>query len=261
MKKPSRLDYAYAVGRIRVLEKKLVSRAVFSEAAEEHDFSSALKVIFDAGDFPEEMVEVRDSHELDEFLDREKEAVCRLLDTILLESDIFDIFLEEQSPQKAMTVAERLDYDFIKSYLRHWIDLSNLKIFCRIKYLGLSRERFESLILNGGFLDEKILLQNFDLSHGEVGEKIQASPYQEFWNRATDILEERETFVELERGIEDFLMKYLRKAKYIVFGPEPVLAYGLAKKKELKMLRLLGVGKLNHVPPEHLKERISETYI
>ncbi|GAF83928.1 unnamed protein product, partial [marine sediment metagenome] len=30
MKKSSRLSYAYAVGRVRVLENKLVERAIFS---------------------------------------------------------------------------------------------------------------------------------------------------------------------------------------------------------------------------------------
>lgn len=261
MKKPSRLDYAYAVGRIRVLEKKLVERAVFSEASEENDFPSALKVIFDAGDFPEEMIELKDSDELDEFLEKEEEALHRLMDAILLDSNVFDIYLEESNPGEAMSIAESMDYSFIKDYLRHKIDLSNLKIFCRIKYLGYSIQKFENLILKGGFLDEKILLQNFDLTYGEIGDKLRASPHQDLWNRAMDVLEERETFVELERGIEDFLMKYLRKAKYIVFGPEPVFAYGLAKRKELRVVRLLGVGKLNYIPAELLKERISETYV
>lgn len=261
MKKPSRLDYAYAVGRVRVLENKLIERAIFSEASGESDFSSALKVIFDAGDFSEEMIELEDSEELDEFLEKEESVLCGLMNAILLENDIFDIYLEESNLRKAISIAERTDYAFIKDYLRHRIDLCNLKIFCRIKYLGHSREKFERLVLKGGFLDEKILLQNFDLTYGEIGDKLRANPYQELWNRATDVLEERETFVELERGIEDFLMKYLRKAKYIVFGPEPVFAYGLAKRKELRMVRLLGVGKFNRIPQEILKMRISETYV
>jgi vacuolar-type H+-ATPase subunit C/Vma6 len=261
MKRPSRLDYAYAIGRVRVLEQKLVERTVFSEASEENDFSSALKAIFDAGEYPEDMVRLQDSDELDEFLEKEERVLHRLMDQILLEKDVFDIYLQEDNPQEAMSIAGRMDYAFIKDYLRHKIDLGNLKIFCRVKYSGHSVKKFESLILKGGFLDEKVLLQNFDLSCGEFGDKLQAFPYQELWNRATDVLEERETFVELERGIEDFIMKYLRGAKYIVFGPEPVFAYGLAKRKELRMVRLLGVGKLNNIPPGLLKERISETYV
>ena len=261
MKKPSRLRYAYAVGRVRVLENKLVERAIFSEASEENDFSSAMKVIFDAGSFSEEMVQIRDSDELDEYLEKEEKNLYRLLEEILLEGDILTIFLEESHPEKAMSVAERTDYSFIKDYIRHKIDLGNIKIFCRVKYSGLSLKKFESLVLKGGFLDEKILLQKFDLSFSEIGERLRATPYHALWTKATDALEERETFVELERGIEDFLMNYLKRAKYIVFGPEPVFTYGLAKRRELSLVRLLGVGKINQIPTPILKERISETYV
>jgi V/A-type H+-transporting ATPase subunit C len=130
-----------------------------------------------------------------------------------------------------------------------------------VKYSSLSLKKFEGLILNGGFMDEKILLQNFDLSFSEIGERLRATPYHELWAKATDALEERETFVELERGIEDFLMNYLKRAKYIVFGPEPVFTYGLAKRRELRLVRLLGVGIINQIPPPILKDRMSETYV
>lgn len=261
MKKPSRLDYAYAVGRVRVLEKDLVERAVFSEAAEEKDFASSLKIIFDAGKFSEESVIVKDTKELDDFLQNEEEQLLRLLEKILLEKDIMELFLEDKKPDEALKITKRVKYTFFNDYIKHKIDLANLKIVLRLKYLSAPKERFEQLILKGGFLDEKILLQNYEESFAELGEKIQASPYSELWNKAINTLEEKETFIDLERGIEDWLMKYLRKAKYIVFGPEPVFAYGLAKRQELRLLRLLGVGKLNAIPAELLKQRISETYV
>jgi len=74
MKKISRIDYTYAVGRVRALEKKLISRDVFLESAEEEDFLSATKIIFDAGYFLEEMEEIKDTKELDVFLKKEKEG-------------------------------------------------------------------------------------------------------------------------------------------------------------------------------------------
>ena len=58
MKKAPVLDYAYAVGRVRALENKLVPKAVFWTAAEEKDIRSALKVIFDAGSFSEEHIDM-----------------------------------------------------------------------------------------------------------------------------------------------------------------------------------------------------------
>ncbi|MFP4082237.1 MAG: V-type ATPase subunit [Candidatus Aminicenantes bacterium] len=261
MKKPSRLDYAYAVGRVRSLERTLITRAVFSEASEEKDFLSAMRTIFEAGDYEEEMVKIQNSDHLDDFIAEEKRNVLQQMIGLFLDEDIIDIIEQEFHPDKALASADRTEYVFVRDYLRHKIDLANLKILCRSKYLGFSPEKFASLELRGGFLDPRIFVQNYELSYSEIGEKFRSSPYLALWNRATDILEEKETFVELERGIEDFLMTYLIKAKYIVFGPEPVFAYVLAKSKELDLVRLVGVGKLNQVPPSILKQRISETYV
>lgn len=260
MKKPSRLSYAYAVGRVRALEKDLVDKTVFREALEERDFASALKIIFDAGNFSEELIQIKDSAELDAFLEKEKEELDRLLSEILPDEDLMRIYYNDGSPDKELAFARRSGYRFVQDYVRYRIDLGNIKIFFRAKYLGLPEDRLEGLLLGGGFVDELLFLRNYSLSLAEVGEKLRASPYKDLWTRAADALGERETFIELERGIEDFLMTYLKKAKYIVFGPEPVFAYGLARKRELSLVRLLGIGKFNQIPDEILKERMSETY-
>ena len=261
MKKPSRLSYAYAVGRVRALEIGLVEQAVFKEASEEKDLACALKVIFDAGNFSDELVQIRDSNELDEYIEKEEDDVCRLLTEILIEEDLLKVFLEEDNPGEVVAVTQKAGYPFFQDYIRHKLDLGNLKILFRAKYSGLPRDRYESLILQGGFLDYKFMLECFDLSFTDIGEKLQATPYKELWARAADALEEHETFLELELGIEDFMITFLKKAKYIVFGPEPVFAYGLAKKSELRLLRLLGIGKINKIPDELLKLRISATYV
>jgi len=260
MRKPSRLDYAYAVGRVRALEKKLVSKPAFREAATEKDLPSALKVIFDAGHFLQESVEFQESSHLDEFLEREEQRLYKLLSELLIEGEIAQIIIQENELEHTLDLSQKLAYPFITDYIRYRIDLGNLKIFCRAKYLGLPLTKLKSLLLNGGFLDRDVLFKSFDLSFSEVEERLYASRYQQVWARATDALVEKETFIALEREFEDFLMLYLRKAKYIVFGPEPIFAYALGKKRELRLVRLLGVGKINQIPPETLKERISETY-
>ncbi len=261
MRRPARLDYAYSVGRVRALECQLVSKPVFMEAAEEKEFVSALKVIFEAGQFKEEKIEIHNSEQLDEFLEKEQQVLDRFTSEILLEDEIRKIAAEERALEEMLTLSETLNYPFITDYLRHRIDLGNLKVLCRIKYLGLPQNRLEMILMQGGFLEASFFLDVFDLSFGEVGDRLKASSYQAVWDRATDELLDRETFVVLEREQENFLMRYLKKAKYIVFGPEPVFAYILAKKRELQLIRFLGVGKLNQVPAEIIRERISETYV
>lgn len=255
------MDYAYAVGRVRALEKYLVARPSFIEAADEGNLSSALKIIFDEGQFHQEKLEVQDSQDLDVFLEKEESVLRRLITRILWEPEIERVVLGVDQPVAALELSRKWSLSFITEYLQHKIDLGNLKIFCRAKYLGLSLDRLEGAVQKGGFLDVGLLLESFDLSYEEVGERLLASPYHSAWVLGTDALLQNETFLVLEREFENFLMLFLRRAKYIVFGPEPVFAYFEARKRELQLFRLLGVGKLNGIPPEMLKQRISETYV
>jgi V/A-type H+-transporting ATPase subunit C len=261
MKKPSRLDYAFAVGRVRALERHLVSRAVFREAVDERDVSSAMKMIFDAGRFLDEMTDVRNSQELDLFLANEERQLLKTLSEIFFEKELMRIFTyEANAPMTAFSIAQRLDYSFISDYFRHRIDLGNLKIFFRAKYLGFPKEQIDKYFLTGGFYSPDLLLDNFDLSFTGIAEKIHFTPYRKLWEAVVDALEARETFIDLERSIEDYLIRYLKKARCIVFGPEPIFAYGLAKRRELSLIRILGMGKLNRIPSDILKERLGETY-
>jgi len=261
MSRTSRLDYAYAVGRVRAMENKMIAKPAFTEAAEEKDLPSALKIIFDAGQFSQENIEIQDSERLDDFLEQEESTLYALISTLFSEKAIEKIVLGVDRPDKILDLALALKYPFITKYLRYKIDLSNLKVFCRAKYLELSSERWEAMLLSGGFLELDVLRDSFDLSFGEIGDRLHASAYHSAWVIATDELVENESFIVLEREFENFLMFYLKKARYIVFGPEPVFAYALAKKREFQLIRLLGVGKLNQIPAETLKQRISETYV
>jgi vacuolar-type H+-ATPase subunit C/Vma6 len=261
MSRPSRLDYAYAVGRVRSLENFLVQLAVFREAAEATDHQAALKVVYDAGSYPEDLIKLKDSDGLDAFVRREGINLERLLNDILLEKNILEVFLLPESPVKALQPAERSGCDFVRDYVKHVIDLGNLKILARAKYLGLPRDHFERHLLKGGRLEEEFFRESYSLTFGEVGEGLRTSSYRDVWESGTDMLQSRETFVGLEKGISDFLMSCLKEAKKFTFGPEPVFAYGQAKRHELGLIRLLGVGKMNLIPADTLKERMGETYV
>ena len=261
MKKISRLDYAYAVGRVRALEKKLISRDVFLESAEEEDFLSATKVIFDAGYFLEEMEEIKDTKELDIFLKKEKESLVKDMFGLCLEQKIMKVIEEEYCPEDALKTARETGYPFIIDYVRHRIDLGNLKILARIKYLDLPQDKLKTIIIDGGFIENEKILKSYALSYFDISESLKLSPYFEAWSNGIDALQENETFVTLEREFENYLMRYLRNARYIVFGPEPVFAYVLAKKKELHLFRIIGVGKMNRLAEQIIKNRISETYV
>jgi hypothetical protein len=261
MKHRSRLDYAYAVGRAQALGASLIPRPVFLEAADAANAAASLKHFFDNGNYPEDLLRVSDSGGLDALLDREDDVLAKTMAELLLDSIILRIYHADSDPGKALVLARSLDEPFIRDYIRHRLDLANIKCFFRMKYLGYPRKKFEEKLLEGGFVEKNFYGRVFEMRLTEAASLIPYPDYRAVWEQGALTLEERETFVSLERGIEDLLMNYLREAKKIVFGPEPVYAYGLARKRELSLIRLVGVGKLSGIPAGLIKERVSETYV
>jgi len=261
MNTPKRLDYAYAVGRVHALEIHMIARAVFEEAAEAKDLTGAMKVLVDAGRFQEDRVEFQNSRDLDGYLDSER--VVLLMDVAaLFREDVFlRIIQVRQRPRGLWALVEPLSYPFVRDYVRHLLDLNNLKLFLRARYLERPVDKVEPILLHGGFIESGRFIKNFDLSFSEMSELLHATPYQDLWDRAVHTLLEQDSFSDLERGIEDFMMNFLRRARQIVFGPEPVFAFALARLKELELVRLIGVGKLMQIPTAVLRSRISETYV
>jgi V/A-type H+-transporting ATPase subunit C len=261
VKRPSRSSYAYAVGRVRALERGLIPRSVFCEAAGEKSFLSALKLLFDAGEFFEEWTDITDSGQLDDFLGREEGVLMRLAAELLADEVLTRVLDRLDYPDLTLAAARSGGSSFVVDYLKKKIDLMNLKLLLRVKHLERPREDLEKRMLFGGNLDTGLMMKGFRLSPEEFGETIRFTDYAEFWSLAVTGLRDRDSFSALERGMEDFLMQVLLKAKYIVFGSEPVFAYALARKHELGLVRLVGVGKLNQIPPETLESRIGLTYV
>jgi len=261
MSRPARLDYAYSVGRVRALERFLIRQAVFREAAGTADAAAALKLLSDAGRYPEGLARVRNSDELEALLGAEEESLRREMAELILERNVLDAYRFGFEPEKALAAAAESGYSFLEEHVRLGIDLGNIKVLLRAKVLGLSKEKFEARLVEGGAVSRRRIIDLFPLSLPEIAGSLSSSVCCVLWDDGVKALVERETFVPLERGIEDCLMKDLRRARSIVFGPEPVYAYGLAKKKEIALVRLVGVGRMLSLPAELLRERISETYV
>ena len=65
----------------------------------------------------------------------------------------------------------------------------------------------------------------------------------------------------LEKLIDNYIMNMMRDAKIIPFGVEPVIAYIYAKETEIKIIRIIMVGKLNNIAVEVIRERLRDIYV
>ena len=61
--------------------------------------------------------------------------------------------------------------------------------------------------------------------------------------------------------MENGLIDIVKPARMVVFGPEPLFGYIVAKERENKLLRIIMVSKLNNIPPDRIRERLRDIYV
>lgn len=259
--KLSPLDYAFAIGRVKALENYLIPARIFREAAEASNVSRAIELVSEAGKSTERLREVTTPAGLEAFLNSEQAALDLTLQEIFLDKDLYGFYQEAEEVAKTAGSLELLEQPFFLDFFRLKIDLANLKIYLRCRYGGRAVSQFEERFIPGGRLERKVFTDNYNSNLEDFAQCLKTTSYERLWREGLNFLLTQESFAVFERESENLVMDYLQSAKKVTFGPEPLFAYGLARRQELKLIRLVVLGRMFNIPAFLLKERISQTYV
>ncbi len=265
MKKQSPLNYAFAIGKIRAREKFLIRNEVFEEAIESN-LAEALKIFVESDFYSDELLRLRDSLHLEVILSEELQKVKDLIRGLILDKPLL-CFIETDNLAQMQKQCPKIPSQFLQDYLMHLVDMHNIKTFLRLYILKEPSEKLEESLISGGFVQKQDYLERYqqDLSvflsrlhyvhkHSEI------ISYASFLQDAVARLKDKSSFALLEKEINNFLMRVLKPAKYISFGPEPLLAYYFAKANEINLMRMVILAKLNNLPKDLVKERLNIVY-
>lgn len=171
--------------------------------------------------------------------------------------DIFDKFMYEIIYKKIIESAN----SFFEGYMRRFIDLTNMISFLRIQNLGLTQVDFKNAFLENGTLRLNYFSEFFNKELDIFIGSFKTSDYAIFLHEGLDFYQKNNSFIGFERARENFLMRYLKTAKYFPFGVEPIVAYFLAREKELRIAELIYTAKTNILDESFIRERLTETYV
>jgi V/A-type H+-transporting ATPase subunit C len=179
---------------------------------------------------------------------------------------------ELKDPQKIDTIIDKymytdmlarakvLNVDFIINYIKRSIDFTNIKTIIRLKKQEKNITFLKEVMLAGGDIDDDILVKAFNEPIENMANKFALSKYGEVITQGIEEYIQTGKLSALEKLSENFIMKNLKDAKYVSFGPEPIFAYIAAKETEIKIIRIIMVGKLNNVSADVIRERVREVY-
>lgn len=174
---------------------------------------------------------------------------------------IIDLYLDQKLMRITRELALYSDNNFLMEYTRKLIDLTNIKLFFRMKSQKKELDLFEIACLWYGSIPHKRLISLYkESSLSEFAEAMKATKYGNISTEGLKEYEEKNTFIHLEKLIEDHLTDFIKRAKLVPFGPEPLIAYFLATKNNALIIRMIMVNKLSETEPEEIKQRLRKLY-
>ncbi|MBK1809213.1 V-type ATP synthase subunit C [Clostridium sp. YIM B02505] len=190
-------------------------------------------------------------------------AVEAALDNFSKEKDpqSIDLIIDRYQYTAMYEIAKELQDPFIKKYVDTLIDLSNIRTLLRVKKQKKGRDFLAGALLSGGRIDkEKFLVLLNDSSENVYG-KLSYTDYAGVLKFGMEQYTKTGSSSELEKLSDNYMMRFMKDAKYVSFGPEPIIAYIYAKENEIKNIRIIMVAKLNNIPSEVIRERLREGYV
>jgi len=261
----SHLNYAFSIGKIRALEKFLITREVFEEAIES-DLNEALRLFVESDLYSDDILHIKNSRQAEELLNNELLKLKKLIKDLVLDKELIAL-VDLNTFECVENILKNYQSDFLHDYFMHLIDMHNIKTYLRLYILKEPKAQLEKLLACEGFIKKGTFFKLYDkdlsffLYRLEYTHKInQIIDYAAFLAEPIQKLQQENSFIALEKAIQGFLIEILKPAKYLSFGPEPVLAYYFAKVNEINLMRMVILAKLNNLSNTLLKERLNSVY-
>ena len=172
---------------------------------------------------------------------------------------VIDTILDKAMYKDSLAVAKKGKVKTIIEYFVSKVDLTNILTLLRCKNIddiSLFRENF----IEGGSYEYSTLAELFDENLDVIGEKLRYGAYRDIIVSSFEDIKAKGTLVKFEAMIDSYLMKIFRRDKGDIFTVAPLIGFFIAKKIEVKMVRLILVSLKNNVPKETIKERLREFY-
>lgn len=156
-------------------------------------------------------------------------------------------------------LAKKLKNQFIIGFANLRIDLTNLKIFLRLKNLKKDVEVLKEALVGSGKIKTEDFINFYDKDLEIAFKYFSKFLPPQFEKYTSEYLEGKKLWL-LEKRFMRIGIDYLKRAKYIAYGPEIVVAYFYTKKNINRNVRLIMNGKMNEIDREILRERIWDLY-
>jgi len=177
------------------------------------------------------------------------------------DSQQVDLLLDRILFGELAGLVEATGENFLKEYFTSMVDLTNIRTMVRLMHMKADARVLEKSLLPGGSLKKDVFIKLFAEPMQGVIEAFASSPYHRVVDEGISAWAAGGSAAVFEKLSDDYLLKLARRGLYTPYGPETVVGYLAAKENEVKILRIILVGKINGISSEMIKERLRDVYV
>lgn len=161
-----------------------------------------------------------------------------------------DVTLEKACYREIFAYLKKVKVPSILTYWQTDADFSNVSSYIRSARCG-NGELFRQGFIDGGKLD----LSFFDVDQSQFAEKLRYSPYAQIADCVKDL-----DMVTFERVWDNTLLSVFKEKRNDIFTVSPIAGFYIAKKIEIKIVRMICILLKNDVDKDVIKMRLRELY-
>ena len=166
-----------------------------------------------------------------------------------------DMMIDRAALEAIYDAAKKSTCEVIRHFGEITVAAANLKVAVRCGATGKSADFIAGALATCDSLDNSDLTAAALKGVDAIAEYLGKTVYE----RGAEEL--RKSVSAFERWCDNLLIQSIRGQRHNPFTMAPLAAYALAKENEIKSVRIVLSGKLNHFPEESIRERVREMYV
>ena len=148
-----------------------------------------------------------------------------------------------------------------KTVIRYWtacVDFANITTFIRSRREGEELRSFRKAFVDGGEIPLSTYESAYEASDEAVGEKFRYTSYGKIVYEAFS--GEANAMVAFERAQDNYLLDIFKRDRTDIFSTSPLAGFYVAKKQEIKVVRMILICIKNRVDTAQIKARLRDYY-
>ena len=244
------LSLKYDYHNLKVLLKSKITGKDFSSLLMQAGTidASKFKVKFEtqSNDLPQEIMEAIDEVQKDFEENHNPQRI--------------DIIVDKHYFRNLSRLAKEIDVKVITDYVEGLIDFENMITLFRVQKQKRDARFLETVIFEGGTISKNKIVASINDNTDTILNKFKKEKLGTYLVKGLEAFSETKRLSELEKISDNYLMELNKESKYVVFGPEPLFTYLVAKEREINAIRMIMVSKINNISSDKIRERLRETY-